>query len=923
MTKRILLAAFCIFLTITVNSQNIGDAFKGILPVTDPSMKISLNGTWALKVVEGITDDISVPAEDPSWGSIPVPGCWETYGFWHTNYAKTQPISGYYRTSFRVPARWKGQRIVLRFDGVLYGYDLWVNGHYAGTWHSGYNTALFDVTPFLNEGSVDQELAMRVISQHESYGFDINDDWSPCGIIRDVSMMAVPETHLSDLTIHADLSGEVKVDARIAGADKDTRVINEILDADGKVVGKSRVSDPKPWTAETPYLYTLRTRLMRKNKVLQTFEHKFGFRELTIDGKVIKLNGQPIKFRGVANHATDPFTMKVISDSLLLKDMTLMKEAGVNCIRTSHYPREPRFYELADSLGFYIIDEVPFGYGEEHLNDPDYYEILRYRAEATIMRDKNHPCVLIWSVGNENDLTDICIEVGKYVKSIDSTRPICYPQIGGYFTGLNYDLPSFIDIYAPHYPRISDLLDFYRRSDRPVIFTEYCHSLGNSFEDHDIMWEIIERTPWLAGGCVWEWVDQGAPFKDAGKKANGFYGFEYKIYTSETGGFDLSEDDLMDGMLYPNRIPLPNYYELRHNYAQAAVTDSILTAGSPLHIRNRYDFINLKGNVTFDWTLTEDRDTVARGSFSPDCPPRSTVEWEPGELYSPGKGGIRILNLEVSDAHGRIINRQSVPVMPSDPTSRIIARLDRDSGDPIDAMQEGPLVRVGRKATLTEIKILKGRRFERYLLRLSPDGSRAGQIKTSIKTGKAGNATRVSFSLTPAKMEMALTEFGVAFLLNPAIDRVQWIGNGVMPTYPGRYRAGRYGFWALHKDDLYFEGNRRGVDAALLTDRDGNGVLMLCRSGDVSFEQTDKGIVLTYNAAVSGMGPKFNRSSHTVMADAIGTVSGEFYLYKVEAGSAPRILKDLFFSPDGVPAPFHPFLTQYDTYLMRFDDIVL
>ena len=247
---------------------------------------------------------------------------------------------------------------------------------------------------------------------------------------------------------------------------------------------------------------------------MQTFEHRFGFREVTVEGNILKLNGSPIKLRGVTCHATDPKTVKVISEDLTKRDMQLMKEASVNYIRTSHYPREPRFYELADSLGFYVIDEVPFGFGDKNLSDNSFYPVLQQRAQATIRRDKNHAAVIIWSIGNENPLTDICIRLGDYVKAqLDASRPVCYPQVGSYFRKFNYDFPKVADVYAPHYPTTSQIADFYQRADRPVIFTEYCHTLGISFEDHDRQWEIIERTPCIAGGSVWEWVDQGMPFK--------------------------------------------------------------------------------------------------------------------------------------------------------------------------------------------------------------------------------------------------------------------------------------------------------------------------------------------------------------------------------------------------------------------------
>ena len=862
------------------------------------------------------------------------------YGFCKPSYDSAKPMTGYYRTAFTVPAAWRGQRIAIRFDGVLYGYDLWINGKAAGSWRSGYNTAIFDITDYLKVQG-DQQLALRVISQFRGSDFDYNDDWAPNGIFRDVTLMAIPETHLSDLTIRTKNSGEVVIDTKVERAGKGVEIMHEIFDAQRNKVSSGNTSHltvfaPHLWTAETPYLYTLRTTLSRKGKVLQTFEQKFGFRELTIDGKILKLNGQPIKLRGVTCHSTDPRSVKVVSDELALKDMKLMKEASVNYIRTSHYPREPRFYELADSLGFYVIDEVPFGYGDKNLSDSTFYPVLQQRAQATIRRDKNHPSVLVWSLGNENPLTDICVKLGNYVKSeLDPGRPICYPMIGSYFRKFNYDLPKSLDIYTPHYPTTSQIADFYQRADRPVIFTEYCHTLGISFEDHDRQWEIIERTPWIAGGSVWEWVDQGMPFggnserlrvgATAGMKR---YGYEERVFTSNDGGFEMYGNKGTDGLLYANRIPLPNYYELQHNYAQAAVVDSVLVFDAvdgnllPLHIRNRFDFINLKDHVTFHWYLSQDRDTIARGAFSPECAPHQTVEYSLPLPQDLDVSRICLLHFMMADRQGRIINRQSVPLNPSDLTQRLLAGLTSATGDPMAMVQDGVLVRAGRKATLAETLKVGDKRLERYLLRLSPDGKKAGPVAVEMKAEPAGNATHYTFSLTPDTTDTFLSELGIAFLLDERIDRVQWIGNGLMPTYPGRFRAGRYGFWSLQKDDLYFEGNRRGVDAALLTDQDGSGILLFSQNGNVSFEQTDRGIVLTYNAAVSGEGPKFARSAFPVIAKELGTVTGDFYLYRISPDALPQLIHDLFDHPRTIPAPFHPFVTQYDTYLMRYNDIV-
>lgn len=880
------------------------DAFHGILPVTDRTMTRSLNGEWALKVIEGTADTDEVPAQDGSWGKIPVPGCWEAYGYCKPSYDKANPLTGYYRTTFSVPTEWKGKRIVLRLDGVLYGYDLWINGKKAGSWRSGYNTALFDITPYISKKNGEQELAMKVITRFPGSDFDYNDDWAPSGIFRDVTLMAVPETHLSDLTIHAKLSGEVSVDTEIANAKKGTTVKHEIYDMQGNMVGTSKVDNPQLWTAETPYLYTLRTMLMQKKDTLQVFTNRFGFRETTIEGNVLKLNGKPIKLRGVTCHSTDPVTVKVINEESILRDMKLMKEASVNYIRTSHYPREPRFYELADSLGFYVIDEVPFGFGDKLLSDTAYYPVLQQRAQATIRRDKNHPSVIIWSLGNENPLTDICIRLGEYVSSeLDPSRPYCYPQVGSYFRrffeGENAKgFPSKAPIYSPHYPTTGQIAGFYQHRDRPVIFTEYCHTLGISLEDHDRQWEIIQRTPGIAGGSVWEWVDQGMPFKDS---LDNRYGYEEKVFTSDNGGFEMFGNKGTDGLLYADRTPLPNYYELRHNYARAFVSS---LKGNVLTIVNRYDFLNLKDNVTFRWTLTCDRDTVRTGAFTIDCAPHDSATYR---MELPEQTGLSLLRFDVVDAQGHEFLNQSFVM--NKPSFSVIGTKGTNTATP------SFLVRVGRKATMAELIKVGDKRIERYL---QPVGN--PYVKADIKTKKCPDGSlAVNYTLTPdTTTDRFLSEIGVAWLLPKEIDHVQWLGMGPLASYPGRCKANNYNIWSLHKDDLYFEGNRMGIDAAFFSDKDGNGILVVGDSLNMNFEQTDRGIVVTVNAAVSGQGPKFARTAFPVTSKNTDTLQGSFRICAVKDNELPPAMSYLLNQPK---TPFKPFLTQYDTYLMRYDDI--
>lgn len=933
----------------------VGDAFKGILPVTDRSMTKSLNGQWQLKVVKGIAADRQVPAADASWKAIPVPGCWEQYGFCEPKYTYPDSLTGYYRTAFTVPAAWKGQQVVLRMDGVLRGYDVWLNGRLVGTWESAYNTCLFDLTPYLKSAG-EQQLALRVYSRFKGYEFDCFDDWAAMGIFRDVTLFAVPKTHMAGFKVST-VSAEgrrarVRFEATVAHPAKQTRIrlvvrcpdglpaeggsLTLIPDAvTGVAVHEMETADASLWTAETPVLYTVDYTLCQGKKDTQHFTQRFGIRQLTVDGNILKLNGRPVKLRGVNYHATDPRTVKVVDEALLLRDMRLMKEASVNYIRTSHYPQHPRFYELADSLGFYVINEVPFGMGTKHLSNKSYQDILLTRAHATVERDKNYASVLIWSVGNENPFTPICEETGNEVKRIDPTRPICYPQVGSYFRGKDYQWPAMMDIYAPHYPRTGEFAGFYAKADRPVIFTEYCHSLGQSFEDHDRQWEIIERTPCQAGGSVWEWADQGMPFREPLADR---YGYQEKVYTSADSGFMMAGNQGTDGLLYANRVPLPNYYELQYNYARAALTDSILQPvqsgdAVELTVRNRYDFINLKDHVTFNWALTADCDTICRGAFSPDCAPRATARYRLALPLETLAGRLALLHVTATDAQGHITLRQSMRFAVGAESAADRLRAALPQGDnPMELIRQWT-VRAGRKATMAERIKVKDDRLARYLLPVQDaegkrqlpatgsyvaTGERNFHVGVDLQNEQQEGGRAISFTLTPDSASIFLSELGLAMLLDPSIDRVQWIGYGPFAAYPGRRNANRYGIWAKQKDDLYLEGNRIGVEAALLTDKEGNGLLVVCDSANVNFEQTDLGLVLTYNCAVSGSGPKFAPTAFPVWASGVGSVKGRFALYRVSAGQ--RL--PLFMEPAGIPAPFKPFETQYDTYLMRYKDIV-
>lgn len=385
----------------------------------------------------------------------------------------------------------------------------------------------------------------------------------------------------------------------------------------------------------------------------------------------------------------------------------------------------------------------------------------------------------------------------------------------------------------------------------------------------------------------------------------------------------MNGDQGTDGLVYANRLPLPNYYELQHNYARAAVIDkeavpNTNNTGVTLHVRNRYDFLNLKDNVIFRWSYNVNRKEVATGSFSPECAPHDTMAVDITLPLAAHNDGLQLLNIEISDKDGLLFLRQALRIkqgwrnVGTELTKRMKQNASIDGAAPKSQLiQEGPMARLGRKMTMGESLKVKESRIDKYLQPLDNPYTRCELTYADGKT---------SYVFTGIKQEEKqrfLSEVGIAYLLDKSIDRVQWIGNGPYPTYPGRQQANRYGYWSMQQGDIYFEGNRMGIDAAWFSDAQGNGILIIADNSNINFEQTDRGIVVTVNAAVSGQGPKFARTAHSITTDRLKQKKGGFRMYETKASETPRLFED----PTIVPVANNPFLTQYDTYLMRYADI--
>ena len=941
-----ILSANCVFAGVLSSD-------KGVMFSQDRGKEVLLNGDWKFKLVEPgayPSDFYETGFDDSQWGTIPVPGCWDALGLVEPKYNNPADVEGLYRTEFKVPSGWLGKsHVFLRFDGVLRGYEIWVNGQFAGKWESAYNSCHFDVTPYVHAGV--NELAVRNYVRFKGFDFDSNDDWGQIGINRSVSVFPVPENHISDIVIEtgevsegqATIRYKVLVGSFGDGAKKSNLRL-KIRTPDGKKVYKARrpvgagetcivdsivVPHPDLWTAETPDLYMMTCRVGRKDRQ----SVKFGIREIRIDGDVLLLNGKNLKLRGVCYHDTDPFTGKVISRERLLQDLEMMKRANINFIRCSHYPKAPEFYDACDSMGFYVMDEVPFGFGDRNLYDESFQDILLTRAEATVGRDKNHPSVIVWSVGNENPLTEIAAETGRYVKRLDPARPICYPMVHDYFLSLNFDIPEFVDIFAPHYPPVGTLQYYAENASRPVICTEYCHSLGQSLEQQDELWELMQSNDNLAGGAVWEWCDQGMVDRNA--EYPGRFARTEKLWLADSTCITMKGNEGTDGIIYADRTPLSNYYEVRHNYSQARVlTDTIVCKKGKneisLDIDNRYDFIDLSDDVYFLWSLKNGNVELDSGRFDVECAPGETVRkaLELGIEDEPGEAFMRLEVIPCSSRYGQL-GLYSIPVVSEGLTSgnSLLSYAGDASSD--FALPE-IMLRIGRKKGLAE-SIRAKTAPSHYLVR--PDSEIAEGLnevgfsneefesKGTVSIEKDGAGYNVSADVRPVTEEVLLLEAGLAFRFGPEMEYVQWVGNGPYASYPGKNKADVYGCHASKAGDLYFEGNRMGVDAAFVSDAGGNGYLLVSKGADMNFENTDEGLIVSVNDKVSGLCGKLRKTSYPVMSSADDPIHVELRIMKFDIENCPEALSALFVKPEKIE-PFNPFIARYDDFELPLKDIL-
>lgn len=677
------------------------------------SLTLSLDGTWRFALApdadaaEAMRTFYTADYDTSAFAPIPVPGNWTTFGFEEPHYINGTASEGFYRHVFDAPAAVDGRRVLLHFGGVWQSAEVWLNGQLLGRHDSGFTGFAFDASKIIRPGQRN-ELAVRVRQQTPLFKLDANDDWGLPGIYRDVWLEVMPkEWNLESvetsttfdaafrdatLKVRAFVMRNEKADFFAASPPFAVRAVlsrdgHEVQHAEftGTVTGahNSRevilnlpVSAPAQWTAETPNLYDLRVEVLRDGVVVHAWEDQVGFRQVTITGNVFRINGQPVKLRGVARHDEFPDVGRATRPEHWLQDIRLMKAANINAVRTSHYPPNAGFIRLCDQLGLYVIEEIPFGFGGDRMSDPSYAEGAYLRMHETVTRDRNRPSVVVWSVGNEDPFSALHLAVLRALKGLDPTRPTLLP-----FRADEY-LPPEVDILAPHYWKAAEYAAFAKIAQRPIITTEVSHAFGpDDFGEMPERWDALTQYPAGAGAMIWTWADQGLRRKINGREVLDPMADKAKmtregselVREADAGPdeiYDSHGNNGTDGIVNADRSPQIDYWETKAAYAPVRVlTDEMpWQAGQArveIPLRNDYDFTDL-ATVTAHWALFADADLIAQGTAALSAAPhaQTTLVVPTTAFAAHAAAGLRTLQLRFTDPAGHEVVARSVQLGP-------------------------------------------------------------------------------------------------------------------------------------------------------------------------------------------------------------------------------------------------------------------
>ncbi|NES81856.1 MAG: DUF4981 domain-containing protein [Moorea sp. SIO2B7] len=614
---------------------------------------ILLNGAWDFQFKES---PLQVKQEfynnDEDWDKIEVPSNWQLKGYGtpiYTNIKHPFPANppyvpkdknetGLYRRYFTLPPTWNDKQVFIHFDGVQSAFYLWINGKKVGYSQGSMTPAEFNLNSYLKEEK--NQVAVQVIRWSDGSYLEDQDFWRLSGIYRDVFLFATPQVAIRDFFAKSTLDSssqngvlDLAIDVhnyslKVAEnytvqvkvyENNNQLLFSQIVNVPNLIYPKTEIKlrlnkiikQIKPWSAEQPNLYKLTLSLIdTKGKEINVVSSKLGFRTIEIKNGQLLVNGIPVLIKGVNRHEFNPDNGRVITKEDMICDLKLLKQHNFNAVRTSHYPNVPLWYELCDEYGIYVMDEANI---ESHelwewkdvilADNPDYYESFIARGVSMVERDKNHPSIIIWSLGNESGIGKAIRDMATEIKKIDNSRPLHYEGRKPYKMR---SLPEF-DFISNMYVGIEDMIYLTQKEPtRPVILNEYSHSMGNSTGNFNKYWALIEnpKYPRIQGGFIWDWVDQGIR-----KRTDD--GVEYFAYGGDFGDTPNDKNFCANGLLLPDRTPYPALLEVKKVQEFIDVIPDDILAGKVI-IKNKYHFTNLNF-VTLKWILLEDGYTLQTG----------------------------------------------------------------------------------------------------------------------------------------------------------------------------------------------------------------------------------------------------------------------------------------------------------------------
>ncbi len=595
---------------------------------------MTLNGTWKFNWVKDAdsrpTDFWKTGFNDKGWDDLQVPAVWELNGYgdpiyvnvgyaWRNQFQNNPPEVptennhvGSYRREIVVPASWNGKDIIAHFGSVTSNMYLWVNGRYVGYSEDSKLEAEFDLTPYLKPGQKNL-IAFQVFRWCDGTYLEDQDFFRYSGVGRDCYLYARNKKRIQDIRVTPDLdaayqNGSLAVNLDLKGSGK---VDLELVDAQGKQVATAtanksglitmNVENPKKWSAETPYLYTLRASMQGSNEVIPV---KVGFRKIELKGDQILVNGKAVLFKGADRHEMDPDGGYVVSPERMLQDIQIMKQFNLNAVRTCHYPDDNLWYDLCDQYGIYVVAEANIeshgmGYGDKTLaKNPSYKKAHLERNQRNVQRGFNHPSIIFWSLGNEAGDGPNFEQCYKWIKAEDPSRACQYEQARQ---------KDHTDIFCPMYYGYEGMEKYGQRTDatKPLIQCEYAHAMGNSQGGFKEYWDLIRKYPNLQGGFIWDFVDQSCRWK--GKDGVMIY-----AYGGDFNRFDASDNNFCDnGLISPDRVPNPHMYEVGYFYQNIWTTPADLSKGE-VNVFNENFFRDLSAYY-MEWQVLKDGKIIRTG----------------------------------------------------------------------------------------------------------------------------------------------------------------------------------------------------------------------------------------------------------------------------------------------------------------------